>query len=105
MATRASRAKTSAELKIQLENAKKKLIELEQKAYAEELNELIMKTNIVKDFKTIQEKVTDIKPIAIIKAISHAVGMRRVEITQAEAPKRKPVDPNKPKKPRAKKTT
>lgn len=96
--------KTSAELKEQLEKARAALAELEKKAYAEELGELIRNSNIVRDFKVIQEKVTDVKVVAILSAIAHEVGIRRLTITQAEAPKRKPADPNKPKKPRTKKS-
>ena len=105
MATRKpSKPKTSAELKEQLEIAKKKLAELEQRAYAEELTELIKSTNIISDFAKIQAKVTDIKPIAILGAIASAVGIKRLEIKQGDAPKRKPADPNKPRKLRAKNT-
>lgn len=106
MATRKPRAaKTSAELKEQLETAKRRLKELEQRAYAEELTELIKSTSIVADFAKIQARVTDIKPTAILSAIGVAVGIKRLEVTQAEAPKRKPRDPSKPSKPRAKKTS
>lgn len=80
--------KTSAELKEQLEKARAALAELEKRAYAEELGELIRTSNIVRDFKAIQEQVTDVKAVAILAAIAHQVGLRRVTITQAEAPKR-----------------
>jgi len=104
MTTRKPRAtKTSADLKKQLEDAKKKIAELEKRAYAEELSELIKATNIVSDFAKIQSKVTDIKDVAILTAIGAALGIKRLTITQAEPPKRKPADPNKPRKPRAKK--
>ena len=98
-----TKPKTSAQLKEQLETAKKRLKELEQRAYAEELTELIAATNIVADFAKIQAKVTDIKPTAILSAIGVAVGIKRLEVAQAEPKPRKPADPNKPRKPRAKK--
>jgi ASC-1-like (ASCH) protein len=105
MATRKpSKAKTSAELREQLEAAKKRLKDLEQRAYAEELNELIRGTSIVADFAKIQSKVTDIKPATILAAIGHAVGIRRLTVEQASAPPRKPADPSKPRKPRASKS-
>jgi len=105
MATRKPRTpKSSAELKEQLEKARAALAALEKKAYAEELGELIRNSNIIRDFKAIQEKVTDIKAIAILEAVAQEVGIRRLTITQAEAPKRKPTDPNKPRKPRVKKS-
>jgi len=99
-----SKAKTSAELREQLEAARKKLADLEQRAYAEELFELIRETNIISDFAKIQSKVTDIKPAVILKAIGHAVGMRRLTVEQGAPAPRKPADPNKPRKPRASKT-
>lgn len=100
---KSSRAKTSAELREQLEAAKKKLELLEQRAYAEELHELILATNIRADFAKIQSKVTDIKPVTILAAIGHAVGIRRLKIEQAPTTPRKPADPNKPRKTRASK--
>jgi len=91
MATRKPRAtKTSAELKKELEEAKKKIAELEKRAYAEELTELIKSTNITADFAKIQAKVKDIKATAILEAIANAVGIKRVQVTQAEPAKRKP---------------
>ena len=99
-----AKPKTSAELKAQLEEAKKRLADLEKRAYAEELTELIGATNIVADFAKIKARVTDIKDVAILAAVGAAVGIKRLEVKQAEPPKRKPVDPNKPRKPRAKKT-
>mgnify|MGYP006198568239 FL=1 len=105
MATRKpSTPKTSAELKQQLEEARKKLAQLEQRAYAEELMELINKTNIVADFNSIKNKVQDIRPDAILKAIGHAVGMRRLTVKQdvPEPRKRSATDANKPKRSRKK---
>ena len=105
MATRKpSTPKTSAELKQQLEEARKKLAQLEQRAYAEELFELISKTNIVADFNSIKNKVQDIRPDAILKAIGHAVGMRRLTVKQdvPEPRKRSATDANKPKRSRKK---
>ena len=99
-----TKPKTSADLKAQLETAKKRLKELEQRAYAEELTEMIAATNIVADFAKIQARVTDIKPTAILRAIGVAVGIKRLEVAQAEPKPRKPADPDKTRKPRAKKT-
>jgi hypothetical protein len=93
--------KTSAELKRELDEARKRVAALEQRAYAEELTELIRATNIVADFQKIQSKVTDIKPAAILAAIASTVGLKRVQVTQLPPTPRKPADPNKPKKPRA----
>jgi hypothetical protein len=97
-----SKPKSAAELREQLAAAKKRLAELEQRAYAEELNELIRSTNIVSDFAKIQGRVTDIKPVTILSAVANAVGIRRLTITQAAPTPRKAADPNKPKRPRKK---
>lgn len=105
MATRKPRGTTtSAELKEKLEAAFQRLADLEKRAYAEELSELIKSTNIVADFAKIQARVTDIKDVAILAAIGTALGIKRLEVKQLEPPKRKPADPNKPRKPRAKKS-
>lgn len=94
--------KTSKQLKDDLAKARAKLAELERKAYAEELGELIRGTNIVKEFKAIQSKVGDINPIAILEAVAKEVAIPRVTITQAQPTKRKPADPNKPRATRKK---
>ncbi len=96
-----SKPKTSAELKQQLDAARRRVAALEQRAYAEELTELIRSTNIVADFAKIQSRLTDVKPTAILAAVASAVGLKRVEVTQTPPLPRKPADPNKPKKPRA----
>jgi hypothetical protein len=99
-----TKPKSSAEMKLQLEAARKRLADLEKRAYAEELTELINSTNIVADFAKIQAKVKSIKPPAILAAIGVAVGIKRLVVTQTEPKPRAPADPNKPKKPRTKKT-
>jgi ASC-1-like (ASCH) protein len=106
MATRKPKTpKTSADLKKQLELAKKKIQDLEKRAYAEELTELIGGTSIVADFAKIQARVTDVKAVQILAAIGNAVGIKRLDVKQADAPKRKATDPSKPRKPRTPKTT
>jgi DNA mismatch repair ATPase MutS len=100
MATRKpSTPKTSTELKQQLAQAKERLAELEKRAYAEEINELISATTMVADFAAIQKRVSDIDATVILATLGAAVGIKRLEVKQLEAPKRKPADPNKPKKP------
>ena len=103
-ARKPTKPKTSAEMKLQLEAARKRLADLEQRAYAEELTELINSTNIVADFAKIQAKVKSIQPPAILAAIGVAVGIKRLAVTQTEPKPRAPADPNKIKKPRTKKT-
>lgn len=90
------KTRTSAELKQQLDAARKRIATLEKLAYAEELTELIRATSIVADFASIQSRLTDVKATAILSAIASAVGLKRVEITQASPTPRKPTDPNKP---------
>ena len=69
MATRKpSTPKTSTELKQQLAQAKERLAELEKRAYAEEINELISATNMVADFAAIQKRVSDIDATVILAA-------------------------------------
>ena len=82
-------AKTSADLKAQLELAKKKLEELEKRAYAEELTEAIKSTNIVSEFSKLKAKVNKVSDTAILEATATAVGLKRITVTQAEPAKRK----------------
>ena len=103
-ARKPTKPKTSAELKQQLEAARKRLADLEQRAYAEELTELINSTNIVADFAKIQAQIKSIQPPAILAAIGAAVGIKRLVVTQTDPTPRAPADPNKVKKPRTKKT-
>ena len=104
MATRKpTKPKTSADLKAQLAEAKKRLADLEKRAYAEELTELINSTSIVADFVMIKARVKDINDVAILAAVGAAVGIKRLEVKQLEPAKRKPADQSNPRKPRAKK--
>jgi hypothetical protein len=93
-------AKTSAELKKELELARKKVDELERKAYAGELKELINKSGVVAAITDIKTKVKEATDIAILTAIANAAGFKRLVVTQTAAPARKTY-PKKPKTPKA----
>ena len=54
---------------------------------------------MVGDFVAIQKRVSDIDATVIPATLGAAVDIKRLEVKQLEAPKRKPADPNKPKKP------
>lgn len=89
MATRAPRKSLSAqELKAKLEKAKLAVKELEQRAYAEELDEIIKKQNIISSFNVIKANTKGISDIAILTAIGKACGIPRLEITQKAVTKR-----------------
>ena len=92
-----STPKTSAELKKALEAAKKRTAMLEQKLYAEELTELISKTNILADYAKIQQQAKDIKDVAILQAIINKLGYKRIAVTEIPAAPRKPSSPRKKK--------
>ena len=92
-----STPKTSAELKKALEAAKKRTAMLEQKLYAEELTELISKTNILADYAKIQQQAKDIKDVAILQAIINKLGFKRISVTEIPAAPRKPSSPRKKK--------
>ena len=92
MATGTRKKKTAAELKAELEKAKKKVEQLKTRAYEGELNEAIATSNIVSEFQAIKAKHKDIPSINILQAIGRAVKIPRVVVTQAEAtprPKKK----------------
>lgn len=89
-ATRTRKAKTSADLKADLEAARAKLAALEQRAYAGELDELVSKSAIVKEFNAIKEQVKGASDIAILASVGKAIGIKRLEITQKPAATRAP---------------
>lgn len=82
------KVKTAAELKADLEKAKALVAELEQRAYAGELEELVNKSNVVKEFNAIKASIKGASDLAILAAIGKAVGIQRLVITQAEPKKR-----------------
>ena len=84
MATpRTRKTKTSDDLKKELEEARKKLAALEQRAFAGELDEAIAKANFVTEFLKIKLAVPKVSDVAILQAIGSAVGIKRVQVTQA----------------------
>lgn len=87
---RTRKVKTSADLKADLEAARAALAALEQRAYAEELDELVNKSGIVREFNAIKEQVKDASNIAILSSIGKAVGIKRLELTIKPAATRKP---------------
>ena len=80
--------KTAAELKKDLETARKKVAALEAKAYEGELAEAIAASSIVSEFEKIKSSYKDIPPVNILQAIGKAVKITRVQVTQAEPQKR-----------------
>ena len=81
-------AKTAAELKLEIEKTVKKLRDLQTRAYAETLHELIGKTSIVAAYKSIKDAAGDASDLVILAAIAKAVGVPRIVVTQMPAPKR-----------------
>lgn len=88
-AKRTRTTKTAAMLLEELEKAKAKLKDLEQKAYAGELKEAISSTSIVAEFKKIKERYKDVSPVNILQAIGVAVQIPRVVVSQSEVKTRK----------------
>lgn len=84
MATASRRKKTAAELKAELEAAKKRVAALEAKAYEGELTEAITASNIVSEFEKIKARYKDISPVNILQAIGKAVKIPRIVVTQSE---------------------
>jgi hypothetical protein len=92
MATRKpTKPKSSAELKQQLEDAKKRLAALEQRAYMEEIVEMLNATSVVSDIKKIREKLPkDIGAAAILQTLADKADFKRIVVTQTPTPPRKP---------------
>jgi len=80
--------KTAAELKAELEAAKKRVANLEAKAYEGELAEAIAASTIVSQFNEIKARYKDIAPTNILQAIGKAAKIPRVVVTQSEPQKR-----------------
>jgi len=88
MATTTRKKKTAADLKADLETAKRKLAALEAKAYEGELTEAVYKSAIVTEFNKIKARYKDISAVNILQAIGKAVKIPRVVVTQTEAKSR-----------------
>ena len=95
MATRAPRkSMTANDYKTKLEKAKAALKALEEKAFAGELEEIISAFNLGTMYATIRAKVNrDVTDAVILNAIAKALGMKRMDIKQAEAKTRAPRKP------------
>ena len=88
-ATRTRKVKTTEDLKADLAKARAALVVLEQRAYAEELDELVKNSAIVKEFTAIRDKVKGTSDVAILASIGKAVGIKRVEVSIKPAATRK----------------
>lgn len=84
MATTTRKKKTAAELKADLDTAKKRVAALEAKAYEGELTEAVAKSSIVTEFNKIKDRYKDIGAVNILQAIGKAVKIPRVAVTQTE---------------------
>lgn len=88
-----TRAKsTPAQVLEQLAAAKKRVEELEQKAYAAEIEAQIQKFGIVSTYQSIKSALPKVSDLALLAAIAKAVKVPRVVVSQTPA------------KPRAKKS-
>lgn len=81
--------KTAAELKADLEAAKKRVALLEAKAYEEELLERIRTSKILDEFNSIKADFKDVAPLTILSVIGKAVKIPRLKVTQTEPVPRK----------------
>lgn len=92
MATTTRAKKTAQDLKKELAAAEKKLEQLKQRAYSEEIEELVVKHNIVTSFEAVRAGVKEASDIAILTAIGKAVGIKRLIVAQADVKERKKKD-------------
>lgn len=76
--------KTAAQMKADLEKAKKRVAALEAKAYEGELAEAIAASTIVSEFNKIKTRYKNIPPINIHQTVGNAVKITRVQVTQTE---------------------
>ena len=88
--TKPRKTKTAEELRAELAKAQVKLKELEQRAYASQLADVLTSVGIKGIFDTVKKEVPDASEVAILAAIGKACGVQRLSITQSAATKRKP---------------
>ena len=94
MATGTLKKLTASDYKAKLEKAKATIKALEEKAFAGELDEIIKGHNLGSMYVEIRAKVDrSVTDIAILNAIAKALGMKRMDIKQAEAKTRAPRKP------------
>ena len=84
MTTTTRKKKTATELKADLERAKRRVQDLEAKAYEGELTEAVAKSSIVTEFNKIKDRYKDVGAVNILQAIGKAVKIPRVVVTQSE---------------------
>lgn len=84
MATTTRKKKTAADLKADLEAAKRRVAALEAKAYEGELTEAVAKSSIVTEFNKIKDHYKDVSAVNILQAIGKAVKVPRLVVSQAE---------------------
>ena len=74
---------------------------------AEEIESLVASTKVVEEYNKLRKDADGkaLKDYVILAAIARAVDAKDVEISEKKTPSRKPRDPSKPVKPRAKKAT
>ena len=90
MTIRTRKEKTTADIKVALAAARKKVSMLEQKAYEGELTELIKAAHFVTDYAAVKKSLSSVSDAVILSAIAKAVGAKRMQITQSPPAKRKP---------------
>ena len=94
MVTRQRKTLTASDYKAKLEKAKATIKALEEKAFAGELDEVIDGFNLGTMYATIRAKVDrNVTDIAILNSIAKALGMKKMDIKQAEAKTRAPRKP------------
>ena len=75
---------TPDQVKEQLAAARKRVKELEQKAYSVELEAQIQKSGIVTAYEAIKSALPNVSDLTILTAVAKAVKLPRVVVTQSE---------------------
>jgi len=83
-----ARKRQQQNLKAELAKLKKRMADVEAKAYDGELAEAIAASTIISEFNKIKARFKDIAPVNILQAIGKAAKIARVVVTQAEVQKR-----------------
>lgn len=88
-AARQQKPKTAAEIKQAIEKKNREIEQLQDMLYANAIEDVIAKSNIVQTFHSLQEELKDVGEIALLKAIGKAVGIKRLVVGQSEIVPRK----------------
>jgi len=83
------KAKTAEQIRADIEAAKQKLVAAEAKEYGAAIEAVLIKQNVISSINVIKANVKGANEILILRKIGELLGIKRLQITQAEPKTRK----------------